>query len=77
MLEYKICGPIFDEGVPLHVAINALDSFHCVVDKTYLVATESKRISSRDREIFQLRASSISRGSLLTKFEIIVGAYQL
>lgn len=76
MLEYKICGPILDDGVPLHVAINALSSFHSVVDKTYLVATGSKRITSRDRELFQLRASSISRGSLLTKFEIIVTTFQ-
>ena len=76
MLEYKICGPILDEGVPLHVAINALNSFHSVIDKTYLVSTGSKRITARDREIFQLRASSISRGSLLTKFEIIISAFQ-
>jgi hypothetical protein len=76
MLEYKICGPIFDEGIPLHVAINALSNFHSVVDKTYLVAIGSKRLTSRDREIFQLKASSISRGSLLTKFEIIIATYQ-
>lgn len=76
MLEYKICGPIFDEGIPLHVAINALSHFHSVVDKTYLVAIGSKRLTARDREIFQLKASSISRGSLLTKFEIIVATYQ-
>lgn len=77
MLEYKICGPIFDEGVPLHIAINALSNFHSVVDKTYLVATGSKRLTARDREIFQLKASSITRGSLLTKFEIIIATYQL
>jgi len=76
MLEYKICGPILDEGVPLHIAINALSNFHSVVDKTYLVATNSKRLTARDREIFQLRASSISRGSLVTKFEIIVATFQ-
>lgn len=76
MLEYKICGPIFDEGIPLHVAINALNNFHGIIDKTYLVSTNSKRITIRDREIFQLRASSISHGSLLTKFEIVISSFQ-
>lgn len=76
MLEYKICGPILDDGIPLHIAINALNSFHSVIDKTYLVSTGSKRLSARDREVFQLRASSISRGSLITKFEIVISAFQ-
>lgn len=76
MLEYKIDGPILKEGIPLHIAINALNSFHSIVDKTYLVSIGSKRITAHDRDIFQLRASSISRGSLSTKFEIIISAFQ-
>ena len=77
MLEYKICGPIFDEGIPLHVATNALQVFNGIVDKSYLVYSGSKRISARDRDIFQLRASSISHGSLLTNFEIVFSTIQL
>lgn len=76
MLEYKIDGPIFQDGIPLHIATNALSSFHSIVDKTYLVAIGSKRLTARDRDFFQLRASSFSRGSLLTKFEIIVSSLQ-
>lgn len=77
MLEYKIDGPILQDGVPIHVATKALNSFHSIIDKTYLVATGSKKMTARDREVFQLKASSFSRGSLLTKFEIIISTFQL
>ena len=76
MLEYKLCGPVFDDGIPLHIAITSLGNLQNIIDKTYLVATNSKRITTKDREIFQLRASSISQGSLLTQFEIIINAFQ-
>lgn len=76
MLEYKIDGPVLEEGIPLHIATTALQSFHGIIDKTYLVSIGSKKMTARDRDVFQLRASSFSRGSLLTKFEIIVSTFQ-
>ena len=45
MLEYKICGPIFDEGVPLHIAINDVNYIYSMlkreVDLYCLVEMES------------------------------------
>jgi len=75
--EFKICGPALDDGVPIHIAVAALDNFQAVVDKSYLVLAGAKRMSAKDREIFQLRAKTFERGSLLTQFEIALSGMQL
>lgn len=77
MLEYKIDGPALKNGIPIHIAAASLDYFQAVLDKTYLIAVGSKKMTGRDRNVFQLRASSFSRGSLLTNFEIILTGVQL
>jgi len=77
MLEYKIDGPALKDGIPIHIAAASLDYFQAVLDKTYLIAVGSKKMTGRDRNVFQLRASSFSRGSLLTNFEIILTGAQL
>ncbi|MCX5820248.1 MAG: fructose 1,6-bisphosphatase [Deltaproteobacteria bacterium] len=74
--EFKLDGPVFREGVPIHLVIKAWDNFQSVVDKTYLTMTESQRISAKDREAFFLRASQFERGSFLTKFEIVISGVQ-
>lgn len=77
MHEFKIDGPAFKEGAPIHISVLALDNFQSVIDKTYLVLVGTKRMTAKDREIFHLRATSFQRGSLLTQFEIILSGIQL
>lgn len=76
-MQFKIDGPVFKAGVPIPIAVSALDSFQSVVDKTYLVVTDNKRITSREREKFYLRATEFRQGSLLTFFEIALQGVQL
>lgn len=75
-LQFKLDGPILDNGVPLHLTASALNNFQSIVDKTFLVATKSKRISAKDREKFYLNATEFRRGSFLTYFEIALQAAQ-
>jgi hypothetical protein len=75
--EFKLEGPIFQEGVPIHLVIKAWDNFQSIIDKTYLVASESHRITSKDREKYYLRAKEFRRSSFLTKFEIFLAGVQL
>ncbi len=75
--EFKLEGPIFEEGIPIHLVIKAWENFQAIIDKTYLVATESHRLSQKDREIYYLRAKEFKRGSFLTNFEIYLGGIQL
>ncbi|ACL02993.1 conserved hypothetical protein [Desulfatibacillum aliphaticivorans] len=74
---FKIDGPIFREGVPIHIAIKALDNFQSIIDKTFLVAGESQRIGAKEREKYYLRASSFEHSSFLTNFEIVLAGTQL
>jgi len=75
--EFKIDGPALRNGVPIHIAVSALDNFQAVVDKSYLVFSGSKRMTARDREVFSLLASNFKKGSLLTQFEIILSGVQV
>jgi hypothetical protein len=77
MFEYKIDGPALKNGVPIHIASSALDSFQSIVDKTFLVSIGSKRLSAKDRERFQLRVSRFEQGSLLTYFDIALAGVQM
>ncbi|MBT1076977.1 hypothetical protein [Geobacter grbiciae] len=77
MHEFKIDGPAFKEGSPIHISVAALDSFQSILDKSYLVLAGAKRMSAKDREIFYLRATSFRQGSLLTNFEIVLSGIQL
>ena len=75
--EFKLCGPIFEGGVPIHLAIKAWDNFQSIVDKTYLVTTQTQKISAKEREKYYLRASKFEQSSFLTNFEIILTGVQL
>ncbi len=75
--EFKLEGPIFREGVPIHIIIKAWENFQSIIDKTYLVATESNRITAKDRERYYLQAKEFKRSSFLTNFEIILAGVQL
>jgi len=75
--SFKLEGPIFQDGVPIHVAIKAWDNFQSIIDKTYLVATESHRIGAKERDKYYLRATTFEHTSFLTNFEIFLAGTQL
>ncbi len=76
-LEFKIDGPILKGGVPIHIAVQALDNFQSIVDKTYLVSSGAKKMTAKDRERYFLKATEFREGSLLTIFEIALQGVQL
>ena len=76
-LEFKIDGPILEGGVPIHIAVHALGNFQSIVDKTYLVSSGAKKMTTKDREKYYLKATEFRKGSLLTIFEIALQGVQL
>ncbi len=74
---FKLEGPIFHDGIPIHIAIKAWDNFQAIIDKTYLVSTESNRIGAKEREKYYLKANSFEHSSFLTNFEIFLAGTQL
>lgn len=75
--SFKLEGPIFQEGVPIHVAIKAWDNFQGIIDRAYLVATDSQRIGAKEREKYYLKATAFEHSSFLTNFEIFLAGTQL
>ena len=75
--SFKLEGPIFQEGVPIHIAIKAWENFQSIIDRTYLVATDSQRIGAKEREKYYLRAATFEHSSFLTNFEIFLAGAQL
>ncbi|WP_319526650.1 fructose 1,6-bisphosphatase [uncultured Desulfosarcina sp.] len=75
--SFKLDGPIFSKGVPIHVAIKAWENFQSIIDKSYLVATQTHRIGKKERERFFLQATSFEHSSFLTNTEIILSGVQL
>ncbi len=75
--EFKLVGPLVHDGVPIYVAISALDNFQAIVDKTYLVAAGLQRMTGKERECFQLRAKSFQISSFITNLEIFLCGVQL
>lgn len=76
-LQFKIDGPILKKGVPLHIALNTLDNFQSIIDKSYLVWTSSKRVSSKDREKYFIQVREFRQNTLTTFFDIIIQGAQL
>ncbi len=75
--KFKIDGSALKDGVPLPLAISALDSFQSIVDKTYLISSNKKTITAKEREKFVLKATEFKHGSLLTYFDIAMQGVQL
>ncbi|WP_417698067.1 hypothetical protein [Psychromonas sp.] len=76
-MQFKINGENLEDGVPLHIAVTALDQFQKIVDKSYLGISGSRRITQKDRERFYIKTTEIKHGSLLTYFDIALQGVQL
>jgi len=76
-MQFKIDGPLLKQGVPIPIAVAALENFQGILDKTYLVTTNTRRITAQEREKFYLRATEFKHGSFLTYFEIALQGVQL
>src|SRR3990167_7787755 len=76
-MQFKIDGPSFKDGAPIPLVIAALENFQSILDKSYLVVTDNKKITSREREKFYLKATEFKHGSLVTYFEIALQGVQL
>lgn len=76
-MQFKIDGNKLKDGVPIHIAVAALDQFQRIVDKSYLGITGSKRITAKEREKYFLQVTEFKHGSLLTYFDIALQGIQL
>lgn len=76
-LQFKIDGPILKTGIPLPLVTSALSSFQNIVDKSYLIVTNTSRITSNERKKFYIKATEFKHGSFIAYFEIVLQSVQL
>lgn len=76
-LNFKLDGPALRQGVPIPLVLSALGHFQSLVDKAYLVTTDSSKITSRERERFYLNATEFQRGSFIAIFDIALQGVQI
>lgn len=69
--RFKMEGPVFDDGMPLPIALSSLQEVQAIFDKTYLVLAGSKRITKKDREHFYLKTFNVKHGSLESDLQIV------
>lgn len=49
---FKLEGPILDNNIPLHIAIESLSNFQAIVDKSYLGLKEGKKGCPKRKDNF-------------------------
>lgn len=73
-LEIVLSGSEFDDEKNLYLMIEALNNLNRVVEKSYLTINNKKRMSEKDREVFQLKAREFKDGSLVIGLGMYVSA---
>jgi len=76
---FQMDGPVFDSGVPMHIAIEALGDLQTIIEKSYLVYQGRERISQEERRILQIRIDHLGPGSplLLAQLDLVVNVAQM
>ncbi|MEW6165446.1 MAG: fructose 1,6-bisphosphatase [Pseudomonadota bacterium] len=75
-VHFKMDGPGFKEGIPLHLLTSGLSDLQSLLDKTYLGLTQRKRLSRDDRSRYYLLSKDITHGSAETDIGIVLTGIQ-
>lgn len=69
--RFRMDGPIFDDGMPLPLALSSLQEVQAIFDKSYLVLAGGKKVTKKDRDQFYLKTFNIRHGSLESDLQIV------
>ncbi len=75
-VTFKMEGPAFDDGIPIHLLVPALGDLQAILDKTYLGLSQRRRFSKVDRLVFQLKTDGILKGSVESDIGIVLTTAQ-
>lgn len=75
-IHFKMDGPSFADGIPLHLLTNSLSDVQSLLDKAYLGLTQRKRLSRDDRSRYYLLSNDIKHGSAETDFGVVLTGIQ-
>jgi hypothetical protein len=75
-VHFKMDGPAFSDGIPLHLLTDSLADLQSLLDKTYLGLTQRKRLSRDDRLRYYLLSKDITHGSAETDLGVVLTGVQ-
>lgn len=75
-LAIKMEGPVFDQGIPVHLLVAGFSEVQTILDKTYLGLTYRHRMSRDERSNFFIKTNQVTRGSVYADFDLVVAAGQ-
>jgi hypothetical protein len=70
-LQFKMEGPVFEDGIPIPIMVESLTHIQGILDKSYLGLIDRRRMSREERLKFYLRAQRVERGSLFADLGVI------
>jgi len=71
IITFKIEGPIIKDDYPLHEVVSILDSFHSIIDVSYLVLAGKNRMTRAERQNFRILATRAKPGSLIYDLKFV------
>lgn len=73
---FEMTGRAFDEGLPIDMVANSLNSLQNIFDGSYKAITGKVKLSKKDRKNFRLVASEFKHSSFISNFDIITTGVQ-
>lgn len=70
-LQFKMRGPVFDDGIPIPLLVDSLGHVQGLMDKAYLGLIDRKRLSREERLRFYLKTHQIEQSSLLASLGVV------
>lgn len=75
-IRFVMQGPVFETGIPIPLAIKSLEAVQGIVDRSYLVLSNKRKLSAQERAQFYLSSRSIHHGSLSADLDLVFAAVQ-
>jgi hypothetical protein len=75
-IHLKVDGPVFAEGIPLHLLTGTLFEFQAILDKTYLGLSGKRRLTKEDRSHFYVLSPGIKHSSIEADLGLVLTGVQ-
>lgn len=70
-LTFEMTGEEMENGFNLYYINKSLTEFHNILDKSYLILSNRKKITENDRKSYQIKAITIEKGSFIADMLLI------
>jgi len=76
-LAIEMEGPVFDQGIPVHLLVSGFSEIQAILDKTYLGLTNRHRMTRDERSKFFIKTNQVTRSSVHANLDLVIAAGQV